>query len=299
MWQIFSLLGSFSNALENVLDKSSLTTDEKLDNTVVTFVRVFIFTVLLSVPGFLGFLGGINFYHTWSIMIFGLISALYSYSYTYALERIEVTTIGTIVYVGPVVYLLIDTLYLGISLSLYQFVGVLLLVIGGIGFSLDSKTYTLKKGLSFFTFSIFIFWLAYSGIDSYFFKHLHTEFGLNGLSYLLSIWFWATIFLFILLLIQGKMYLVFSRSVRFFAKKSIISKSCDSASMLFETKALTLASVSQVSAMGALSPLMLFITTVIVQGGLKMKVGEDLSRQSVIWKATMIGVLIVGGFLVR
>ena len=78
-----------------------------------------------------------------------------------------------------------------------------------------------------------------------------------------------------------------------------VSKAFDAMSTILWTQALTLAAVSQVSAMGALEPLVLFASTIIVQDVMRFSTGEKLDRKRTRWKAAAISMLVVGGLLMN
>lgn len=299
MWQLFSLLGMFTSALENSFDKHSLLKENNLDYAVTTFYRILVYTLIVCLVGLFGWSGGLHIFLDWKIVVFGIIGAFIALSYTYVLKRIEVTNIGTISYVGPALFLLIDTAWLRTPLSSLQVLGVALLIIGGIGFSIDGVTRKMKKELSLQVFSVFIFWLIYGGTEAYFFKFMYITENMNATTFFANIWAWSTITLLLLVLVQRKIHLLFSVSAKRFITGSIFSKICDASSTLFRAEALTLASVSQVSSMGALSPLILFFVTFLVQGVFHFPLDERLDKTNLIWKGIMVLLLVVGSFSVR
>ena len=79
---------------------------------------------------------------------------------------------------------------------------------------------------------------------------------------------------------------------------SVASKGCDAGNSLFDAKAVSLASVSQVSAMEALSPLVLLAVTALTQLFFKVHVAERLDRANLAWKAAMAALLVAGGVMV-
>lgn len=299
MWQIFSLLGMFTNALENSIDKYSILKEAKLDYAVATFLRVFVYMVIIALVGLIIPSQKLHFFLNWQIILMGIFGALNSLSYTYALRRIEVTNIGTMTYVAPVLFLLIDLYWLHTPLSLLQILGIFFLAVGGVGFSIDGATKKLKKEISLSVLGIFVFWLLYGGIESYVFKYFNATQGINATTLFANIWAWSALILLVLVLVQNKTKILFTSSSRQFIKKSILSKSCDVGTTLFVAQALIIASVSQVSAMGALSPIILFLTTFIIQGIFNFQINERLDKDNFIWKAVMILLLVTGGFLVR
>lgn len=297
MWQIYSLLWLFTNAIENSIDKMAVIRSEQLDPIVMTFYRVTIYVVIIALIGFSWLDGEMYWLPDWKIIVFGIFSTVLSLSYTYALGKIEVTSIATIAYLGPVGYLLIDTMFLEINLSWFQILGILLLVLGGIGFSIEWKTKKLKEEISPKILGVFLFWIAYGGIEWYLFKFMHSEQGVNATTFFANSWTWTVIVLLFLVLIKGKTRELFSRSAKSYAVRSIASKSCDVGTTLFAAQALTLATVSQVSAMSALEPLVLLVVTVIIQQVLKIHLNERLDRSNALWKVCMVILLLAWGFL--
>ncbi len=298
MWQIFSVLGLLSNAIENVIDKKALVKVKSIDNTIATFVRVLFYVLLMCIVGYFT-VGNIKLIFYPSIILFGLVSALNSFSYTYALKRIEVTNIGIISYAGPLLFLFIDSVVLHTQFSISQIAGILLLVIGGTAFSFDGSTYKFKKEISPKVWMIFIFWFIYGGVEAYLFKFFNHEQGVNSVSFFVSVWMFACLFLFISVLIQRKLPLLSYSKLKGFLGVTILGKTFDSASSLFTAQALILASVSQVRSMGALAPLTLLCVTFFVQGILKISVEERLDRKNLIWKSIFMIILISGGLMIK
>lgn len=298
MWQVFSLLGLLSNSIENVVDKKALVKVKSIDSVVATFVRVFFYVLLTSLVGYL-MVGNISLIFYPSIILFGLVSALNSFLYTYALKRIEVTNIGIISYAGPLLFLFIDSFILNTHFSFSQIAGVLLLVIGGVAFSFDGSTYKFKREISPRVWLIFIFWFIYGGVEAYMFKFFNQEYGINSVSFFVSVWMFACLFLFAAVLIQRKLPALSYSKLKGFLGATIVGKTFDAASSLFTAQALILASVSQVRSMEALAPLALLCVTFLVQGVFKISVEERMDRKNLIWKSVFMVVLISGGLLIK
>lgn len=299
MWPLYSLLGMFSNALENSFDKVALLEGKKLDYAIMTFYRIAVYVLLITIVGLFGLVGSLHFFVNWKIILMGALGALNSLSYTYVLRKIEVTNIGAIAYIAPIFFLLIDVAWLHMSLSVLQVLGIILLVIGGVGFSIDATTHTLKKELSLVVVGIFVFWLVYGGLESYLFKYMHTTYGLSAPTFFANVWMFSGLCILILIVVQRKVSLLFSQSTHTFIARSVFSKACDTSNTLFTAKALTLASVSQVTAIEALSPLVRLFVAFMLQGVLKISLQERLDKSNVIWKSGMVLLLVAGGFLVR
>ena len=154
--------------------------------------------------------------------------------YTYALRKIEITSIGTVAYTGPVLFLLLDVCILHTPLSSLQILGAILLVLGGAGFSIEGNTRKFKEEISFKILGIFFFWMVYGGIEAYLFKYMNRSKGMNPTTFFANVWAWATIGLFLLVLIQNKTSLLFTKDAKRYIKNSIIGKGCDVGATLFQ-----------------------------------------------------------------
>lgn len=70
MWQIYALLGLFTNAVENSIDKLAIVSGDMLDSTIATFHRVAIYTIIIIIVGFLSWGGRIELSLDWRIISF-------------------------------------------------------------------------------------------------------------------------------------------------------------------------------------------------------------------------------------
>lgn len=299
MWQLFSILALFSSSLENSLDKMATIHKNQPDRLVMTFFRVSICMTLIGILGMFGFGGQLQWLPDWRIIAFWTLSMLNSFLYTYILGKVEVTSIATIAYLGPVGYLLVDIQILNSGLSYLQVLWIFFLIAWGIGFSIEGNTKRFKKEITIKVLFVFLFWLIYNGAQSYFFKYMHQIEQVTASTFFTNLWFYSSVTLLILLVIMGKVSELFTNVSWSFAKRSIISKACSAGKTLFSAESLSLASVSQVTAMAAFEPIMLLFTAFIFQKILRIHLNERLDFSNFVWKISMVVLLIAWGLLVR
>jgi len=140
MWQLFALGGMFFSAGENVIDKAALLGKRSVDSDIASFYRPLLFCVVIVIVGLFGWLGPLQLSFPLSIWLFAPVAMFASIFYTYLLKKVEVTSIGAAGYLTPFLFLFIDTHIVEIHFSPLQIAGMVLLVLGGIGFSLDGHT---------------------------------------------------------------------------------------------------------------------------------------------------------------
>ncbi len=298
MWQLYSFLGVFFGSFENVLDKYFLVQENKLNYIVATFCRVFVYVFLILFASYIGLFGRVYMLFDWKIIVLGLLSACNSLSYTYVVKRVEITNVAAIVYLSPLVFLFADIFIVGNHLSTFQILGVLLLSLGGVGLSIDGSTLKIRKEFTPKILGFFTFWLVYNGLELYVFKFFNASQNSSAVTFYANVLGWAGLFIFLFVVINRKTSEIFSVSALQFSFKSIFSKVCDILKTLATAEAVLLATVSQVSAFGALKPVVLFSLTFIFQKIFKFTLQERLGKKNVIWKLSMITILVVGGFLI-
>jgi drug/metabolite transporter (DMT)-like permease len=135
-----------------------------IDFFVASFWRPFLYVVTVVVIGLLGILGPLHFTFYWSIIAlapFGIFTTLF---YTYLLQRVELTSMGAVAYITPLIFLFIDSDIVHVGLSQMQILGIFLLVAGGIGFAVDWKTFRFKPELDWRVWCMFIFGIAWGGV---------------------------------------------------------------------------------------------------------------------------------------
>lgn len=298
MWQLYAILSLFGSAGESVVDKTALVADRRVDHFVATFLRLCVLTIFALSLGYLGVMGNFELIFPPVILLVGVLTALNAIFNTYLLRHVEVTGIGAMYYLAPFLFLLIDTSVLHMQLSPQEIAGIILLVLGGVGFAVDGKTHHFKRELSPLVWAMFIYGALLTGFEGYVFKYLNASQGTTPISFFASYFLVCTVALLLLLIHQRKMRLLRSASARTYLPYIVISKSFGTFGNLMWAQALVTAAVSQVSAMQALEPLALFVVTVLVQDFLRFRVGERLGARRFRWKAVSVSLLVLGGLLV-
>ncbi len=297
MWQFFALGSLFASAGESVVDKYALVSDRKIDYVVATFWRLLFFSLLTLAVGVIGWAGPLHLALTPAVVFIAFLSLLNSLCYTYLMWHVEVTEIGVIAYLAPFAFLGIDTTILQTHFSSGEIVGIILLVLGGLGFAIDAKTHHMKKDLSLRVWVMFAFGIFFTGALAYTLKYVNAN-GINSVSFFVSYGLLASAGLLAITILRGRSRKLFAKPALVYLPRILISKAFDTVSSLFWAQALLLASVSKVSAIGALQPFVLFVLTVFMQKVLKMRVDEKLNRTRMEWKAAAMCFLVVGGMLV-
>jgi hypothetical protein len=298
MWQLYVLASLFGASGEYVVDKVAIVTNRRVDLVVATFWRMLFFVLCATAIGLLGFAGNVSFTLNPILVLIGCIAVGNSLIYTYLLRKIEITGIGAISYLAPFIFLIIDTQVLHTSLSAEQITGIVLMVLGGFSFAIDGKTHHFKKEFSPLVWAMFLFMVFYTGVEAYAFKLMHVTIGLSAPSFFVSTCSCAVVVLFGIVVVQGKSHMLFKRPALAYIPRVALSKSFDAFESIMWALALTLAAVSQVSAMEALEPLVLFAVTFIAQDVLRFRTGEKLGRSRTQWKAAAVSMLVLGGLLV-
>lgn len=299
MWQLYVLGSLFASAGEDVVDKVAIVSHRRIDSTVATFWRIFLFFVCTLIIAGIGILGGFQFIFVPVVFLVAFLSIINSFIWTSLLRRVEITGLAAITYLAPFLYLAIDTRLLHTSLSAGEIVGIFLMVLGGFSFAIDGKTHHMKKELSPFVWLMFIYMALYSGAESYAFKYVHASYGTSAIGFVLSYGLLMCVGLLAVVIVRGKTRLLWKSTAKKYIPYVTVSKAFDSISTLLWTQALTLAAVSQVSAMGALEPIVLFASTIVVQDIMRFRTGEKLDRRRTRWKAAAISMLVVGGLLMN
>jgi drug/metabolite transporter (DMT)-like permease len=298
MWQLYALGSLIASSGESVVDKIAIVADRRIDSLVATFWRLALFFLFTIVIGFFGWLGGIQFSFNTLIVLVAAMGIGNSLIYTYLLRRVEITGIGAITYLSPFLFLIIDTRLLHTTFSASELTGIFLMVLGGFAFAIDGKTHHFKREFSPLVWLMLFYMVAYTGVESYAFKYLHDVSGTTAVGFTLSYGVLMVAGLLVLVVVRGESHLLWKHAAKIYVPRVAISKAFDAAGSVLWVQALTLAAVSQVSAMEALEPLVLFVFTILVQDILRLRTDEKLSRGRMRWKAAAVSMLVLGGLLV-
>ncbi|MEQ1814777.1 MAG: hypothetical protein ABL860_10070, partial [Candidatus Nitrotoga sp.] len=249
--------------------------------------------------GITGVLGRLDFFFGLEIFLFTPACVCVALLWTYILRNVEVLTIGALGYLAPLLFLFVDSHLLKTDFSLYQVVGIVALVMGGIAFSVDGETRRLKKEMTWCVASALLGTLTYNGVEAYFFKYMNSTYGVNGVSFFASVWLMSTLCLLALVGFRRRASLLFDATARAYAPRIAVSKTLDATSSVLTAQALSMAAVSQVSAFEALLPLISLAVVIGAQKGAKLKLNEQLSSVHMVWKSAAAGLLVAGGLLVK
>ena len=298
MWQLLTLTALFFGSTEQIIDKIVVVGYKTMDTLVASFYRNFVYFVIAVVLGLTGVFGKVQIFFSWPILLLALLSIGNAIFYTYLLKNIELTGSAAIGYATPFLFLLIDVFVVKSPINALQITGVILLIAGGLIFSISPETFRIKKEYTKYIWGIFLFEMVCSGIEYYTFKHYNSAIGLNEVSYLISTWLLVSVGFVILIALFNKW-----RKLRpvathdHFLAKETASKFFDFINSLLWLRALTLTAVSKVNALASFEPLMLLILLYIVHRAFKLKTGEKFDRRSAYQKIFATSLLILGAFL--
>lgn len=298
MWQLFALASLLSTSLQNVSDKWAIVHDRRIEASVATFWRSGLILIFTLVVGSFGWLGSIAWYFDWWMIAFALASVVSAYCYTYMLRRIEVTGIQAETYLMPLIFLAVDAVYLEAALSAAQIAGVMLLAAGGFAFAVDGKTHRLKKEFSMWVWGVYVYWMAFGGFQYYLFKYLHSTYDVNAVSFLASGHLIIVAVLLLAVVLRGKYTHLFNADSARYIPAVAVSKFFDTGGALLWLTALTYAAVSQVTAFGALAPLVLLVVAFVAQKETRFNIRERVDGANFRWKAAAVVLVCAGMVLV-
>src|SRR3989344_4628187 len=177
---------------------------------------------------------------------------------------------------APALFLFVDVVILHVGLTATQFIAIVILSLGGFAFVLNGRTHKLKKELTplvgvFLAFNLFL-----TLAEAYTFKYLNGAYGTNGVSFYASAWLIIVLGVLLVIALKGKTHLLVRPSSLRYIPLVTVGKSLDAASGLFLMYALSLAAASQVAAIGALEPLVVFFVAVFIQKDARIRLREHV-----------------------
>ena len=281
-----------AGSLENIIDKVILIRKpEKIDFLVAMFYRNLWFFIGITLIGLTGFMGKLSFVFTFPFLILAVIYPLTSFAYDYFLRNNELSRFSGIFYTFPLFFLCFDNLFFHLTFSIFRAASVLLLVAGAILFSINPN----ERRSSFSRMGWF-WMLIYAGGNIYLyiiFKVVSPA--INGVSFYFSTWAMSMV-LYALLLIATKKYkkLKETATTDNFFLKTLVSKSLDSFSGVFYLQAISLASLTVVSAFDSLSPLVMLMMLLLISLLLRIHTAEDFSKKTLALKVGATLLLVLG-----
>ena len=299
MWQLSALASLFARAGQRVADKAALVQDFRVDSYIATFYRQFIYLFLICIVGYFGWMGEMVLTFKWQLVVYALVCLPSVFFYTHLLRKIEVTLLEAMMCLAPALFLFVDVVILHVGLTATQFIAIVILSLGGFAFVLNGRTHKLKKELTplvgvFLAFNLFL-----TLAEAYTFKYLNGAYGTNGVSFYASAWLIIVLGVLLVIALKGKTHLLVRPSSLRYIPLVTVGKSLDAASGLFLMYALSLAAASQVAAIGALEPLVVFFVAVFIQKDARIRLREHVDSGNLHWKVGGVCLLVLGGFLIH
>ena len=302
MWQLFSLGAIFSNTLEETLDKAAMLGSSSLDTFVAALIRnVIVFGIAV--------VAALAFYRTapgilvsLPIIWWGFVYAIQAISYTWILKYIEITAASVTFALLPLLFLPIDIFLRHEPLTAIQILGILILVSGGLVFFARkdlSKNLSNKKYL-LMMLGVLIFDAIVFGSEGYIFKNYYEQYEVAPVIFLVSGMLYMCGFLLVFAAIRWAFVgnTIQLQGAIAYARGTSLAKLADYGNIFLTLRALTLATVTQVTAMKVLHPLVLLIVTMVAQHKLNVDLDEAFTKQTAIQKATGIALVVIGSFLI-
>lgn len=303
MWQLFSLGAVVSSALEETIDKAAVLGSQTLDTVVATWIRnLVVFGIALtasiviqhSVPSLIV---------STPLIAWGFVYAAQAILWTWVLKNVEVTAIAIPSAVLPAIFLPIDLYVRHDHLTPMQILGICILVLGSIVFFMRKNItgdVPLRKYIVMVASVIVIDGITF-GAEGYLFKNVYEQTNLAPSSFLVSGMFSMCAFLTLAVAFQWlrtRGQLSFAGALRY-ARGSTLAKVADYGTIYFTLQALTLVSLSQVSAMKAFQPLVLLGVALLLQGKFDIELKEEFSHDTLVQKVIGMSLVVIGSLLIR
>ena len=305
MWQIYSLISLFFGATEETIDKATMISSKTIDLLDATWIRNAISFAISIVAAIL--IGGAFpvVFISFPIVILGILYGISAITYTVLLKQVEITASSITTSFIPLVFLPIDLFILNTDFLLRQIIGIIVLVIGGVIFFYRKRSNTAsitnKKILILILIFIFLFDALLIGFESYLFKDYFANLHLSETNFLVNMW--GVMFLFLTAsVISVSLYKRALPSIHLhkkYVQGSFFSKITDYGNSFFALKALTIASVSQVTSFTIFYPIVLLIIVMGTQKKLKVNLEEYLDHGTLIPKICGVIIICLGAYLAR
>ena len=140
-WQALIGLAMFFSCVESILDKYALL-NNKVDDTIATFIRIVIYTILASVASVL-INGNIPVYLNGILILLGVLNSYKSVTYTKIIKNTDISLIAMLTYIAPIFLIFID-IYLGKIFTILQISLIILIAVCGIWISFNGNNISIK-----------------------------------------------------------------------------------------------------------------------------------------------------------
>jgi len=288
LWVVLVIISAFIYSIVNIIDKAVISNEVK-DPIIATFVYAAATFVMFGAIGFFVDVS-LSFNSFMLIFLTGIIVSIGVFLYYYLLKKGEVSTLIPFFSIFPVFVVIMAYLFLGEELSLIKYVGMGILVFGAFMISLND--HKLKFGFNrFFILSIVTVFIA--ALVIVLIKYLTFELSVLKMLFWLGMGNGVIAFLLIIfhhphLRKKGR------KGVKHLAVSNILTVVGD----LFALFAISLGSVSLVSALGRVKLLFVFFEASFLSVFYPKMLKEKITKSIFAKKLFAIIIIIVGAALV-
>lgn len=284
-WQCYALGSVLFSCLEDVGDRYAINIPVQI--VAASFIRLSIWIIIAT--SVMCLTPGHHFFWTPTptLLLLGAMGAVTAIAYSRVLTRISVSTLSVFAFIMPLLFLVVDKAA-GYRLTAFEVLAILGMVLGGIGFGKDEPI-----RMDRWTILAFVWMVVNAGIEAYYVKYMHDTQHTDNMGILLNMWSLSLVFLIAIMTYKGYWKELAKKDSLRYMRRCLVSKGPDVCSTLMWSAALSLAAVSQISAVSAFYPLIMLILVWIVQGGLKVNLGEDLRIQAMTRKSLSACLLVL------
>ena len=297
-WVILTLLSQVATAIETLSEKVLMVGNGKtVSPLVAAFYRNAGFYFFVLIASVFGIFGSASFFMTPLIFLAGALHIFSSLGYDYFLRNAEITRVSALGFTFPFFFLAFDAILFNNTFTLPQYVGIILLVMGGVLFSIKLQQRTLSAALSPTVWKFLLIRFAVTGLQYAVFKYYNTTQGLNEVSFYLSTWMVVLAVFLGVIAYKGELKETYQTlGHKQFMTTTMLAKFFDFFSGIFFLQAIALSGVTQVNALNATSPLVfLAVSYIISLFGFDLQ--ENFSKAQVLQKTGASVLLVIGAML--
>jgi drug/metabolite transporter (DMT)-like permease len=300
MYIFIALLALFFEACDEAIDKIAIVKHKGIDLFAATFWRNLINFGWIAIFVASGLFGGLTFLISWPVVLLGIIFMGDAFFYTYLLKKIEISSQAALSYATPALYLIIDAFLFKLHFSAFQVLAILLLVAGGMLFTVDTKKGGIRKEFTPRVWIILVYYFLSGAVEYYSFKYYFPAYHLNEVSYFFNTYLVMIVIFIVMIVLQNRWKAVRAAAHdHHYLAKVTLSKFFDAAQSCLWLYAIALATVSQVEAVGSFYPLLLVAVVFIIQNVFGYKAEEEFKGGRLYLKIVAVVVLCVGGLLLK
>ena len=294
LWILIALIAPLTQGLANVLDSYFINNPFKNPTTLIFFSAslslIFLPLIfLIQIPSIppIGML--------LPLMLTGFLNVAYAYPYYKALQRTDVSSVSALFSLGKILVPILAFLIVGEILSISQYAGFLIIVVGAFLLSIDfGHRLKVGKALPLMALASFA-----TSLESVVYK-----FVLNSISWSTAL-SWSTvfslIFISVIVLVSRQWRPIFQSFSRFRSKLPLLAGEelltfTGSAAVVL---AISLAPVTLVKGITALQPIFVLVIAVILKKQYKhFSFKEEVHRRALLKKVILFIAIIIGSILI-